>query len=249
MATYKILDISKYQPNVDYAKVAKAVDGVILRIGITYWGKQNMGIDPCFEKHYAGFKAVGCPIGVYYYSASDSVAVAENEAEYTLQLLKGKQFELPIYMDVEEGNRMNKLSKQTLTNIVDTYCSIIEKAGYFVGVYANTSWFTTKLDHAFLSKKYTIWLADYRLLPNKTLKRDMHQYTSSGTVSGISGGVDLSRCYVDFPTVIKNAGLNGFDKKPVIQTFTVKGTKGDIYRFKSLADALEIKDYTITNCN
>ena len=37
----------------------------------------------------------------------------------------------------------------------------MEDAGYFVGVYANTSWFTGKLDHAALAEKYTIWLADY----------------------------------------------------------------------------------------
>ena len=245
----KILDVSKYQPDIDYAKVAKSVDGVILRIGITYWGKQDMDIDPCFEKHYTGFKRYGVPVGVYYYSSADTIDVAKKEAEYTLQLMKGKQFELPIYYDVEEGNRMNKLSKQALTNIVDTYCSIVEKAGYFVGVYSNTSWFTSKLDHAFLSKKYTIWLADYRLLYNRTLKRDMHQYTSSGTVNGISGRVDLNNCYVDFPTIIKKNGLNGFDKKPVIQTFTIKATKGDIDRFVQLAQALDIKDYTITDCN
>lgn len=79
---YRILDISKYQPDVDYAKTAQDCDGVILRAGLTYWGAQNMGKDPCFEKHYAGFKAVGLPVGAYYYSAADSVAVAEKEADY-----------------------------------------------------------------------------------------------------------------------------------------------------------------------
>ena len=89
--SYKILDISYYQPNVDYAKTAAAVDGVILRIGLTYWGAQNMGKDSCFEQHYAGFKAQNCPVGVYYYSAADSVAMAEKEAAYCLELMKGKR--------------------------------------------------------------------------------------------------------------------------------------------------------------
>ncbi|MBQ7283294.1 MAG: glycoside hydrolase, partial [Oscillospiraceae bacterium] len=111
---YKILDISKYQPNVDYVKVAAAVDGVILRIGLTYWGAQNMGKDSCFEKHYAGFKAQGCPVGVYYYSAADSVAMAEKEAAYCLELMKGKQFELPIFYDVENSQRQSGLSKELL---------------------------------------------------------------------------------------------------------------------------------------
>ena len=132
---FKILDISYYQPNVEYEKTAKDCDGVILRIGLTYWGVQNMGKDECFDKHYAGFKAVGCPVGVYYYSAADSIAVAEKEADYCLSLLKGKQFELPIYYDVENNERQGKLSKQALTDIVDTFCSKVEKQGQFVGYY------------------------------------------------------------------------------------------------------------------
>ena len=32
----KILDISKWQPVVDYAKTAKDIDGVILHVGFTY---------------------------------------------------------------------------------------------------------------------------------------------------------------------------------------------------------------------
>jgi len=209
---YKILDISKYQPNVDYEKTAKEIDGVILRIGLTYWGAQNMGKDECFEKHYAGFKAAGCPVGVYYYSAADSVAVAEKEADFCLSLLKDKQFELPIYYDVENNERQGDLSKQALTEIVDKFCSIVEKAGYFVGYYSYTAWLLSKFDTAYLSKKYTLWKADYRSAYDRTISCDMHQYTSGASVAGIGGRVDMSRCYVDFVSIIKKAGLNGFGK-------------------------------------
>lgn len=210
---YKILDISKYQPNVNYAQTAGAVDGVILRIGLTYWGAQNMGRDECFEKHYAGFKAVGCPVGVYYYSAADSVAMAEKEAAYCLELMKGKQFELPIYYDVENSQRQGSLSKALLTQIVDAFCSKVEKAGYYVGFYASTSWLVNKLDTEALSRKYTLWKADYRTAYDKTIPCDMHQYTSGASVAGIGGRVDMSNCYKDFASIIKGAGLNGFGRK------------------------------------
>ena len=208
--TYKILDISKYQPNVDYEKTAKDIDGVILRIGLTYWGAQNMGKDECFEKHYAGFKAEGCPVGVYYYSAADSVAMAEKEAEFCLSLMKGKQFELPVYYDVENSQRQGGLSKELLTQIVDAFCGKVEKAGYFVGFYASTSWLVNKMDTGYLSRMYNLWKADYRAAYDKTIKCDMHQYTSGATVAGIGGRVDMSNCRVDFASVIKGAGLNGF---------------------------------------
>ena len=208
----KIIDISKYQTTVDYQAVKDAgVDGVILRCGITYWGAQNMGIDPLFLTHYNGFRAVGMPIGAYYYSAADTVEVAKKEAEFVKTLLAGKQFEFPVYYDVENEQRMGELSKEMLTAIVETFCESLEDAGYFVGVYANTNYFANKLDHARLAGKYTIWLADYRgANADKTLKRDMFQYTSKGSVKGIAGNVDVNECYRDFPPIIKGAGLNGF---------------------------------------
>ena len=214
----KILDISKHQPNVDYTATAKDVDGVILRIGLTYWGAQNMDVDPCFEKHYAGFKAVGCPVGVYYYSAADSVAVAQKEAEFCLSLMKGKQFELPVYYDVENNQRQGALSKQTLTDIVETFCSIVEKAGYYVGFYASTSWLYNKMNTDYLKSKYTLWKADYRTNYDKAIACDMFQYTSTASVDGINGNVDLSHCYKDFPSIITKAGLNGFGKHVTEET-------------------------------
>ncbi|MBQ6929834.1 MAG: glycoside hydrolase family 25 protein [Oscillospiraceae bacterium] len=206
----KILDVSKYQPHIDYKKTAAAVDGVILRIGLTYWGMQNMAADNCFEKHYKGFKAAGCPVGAYYYSAADSVEKAETEAQFCLELMRGKQFELPVYCDVENSQRQGNLNKELLTQIVDTFCSTVEKAGYFVGFYASSSWLVNKLDTGYLGKKYTLWKADYRTEYDRTIACDMHQYTSSGQVAGIGGRVDMSRCYVDFENIIKAKGLNGF---------------------------------------
>lgn len=222
----RILDISKYQPNVDYAKVAKDVDGVILRIGLTYWGAQNMGVDDYFEKHYNGFKAVGCPVGAYYYSCADSIAMAEKEARFCLSLLKGKQFELPIYYDIENNERQGKLSVALLTNIIDTFCTMLEDAGYYVGFYASTSWLYNKMDVEALSEKYTLWKADYRLRYDKQIPCDMHQFTSEGTVDGINARVDLSHCYKDFTTTIKSAGLNGFAKS---NTPVTKPVKKSIY--------------------
>ena len=209
----KILDISKYQPTVDYAKTAKTIDGVILRLGLTYWGAQNMGKDECFDKHYAGFKAVNCPVGVYYYSCADTVAMAEKEADFCLSLMQGKQFELPIYYDVENTQRQGNLSKELLTQIVDTFCSKLEKAGYYVGFYASTSWLLNKMDANYLGKKYTLWKADYRTAYDKTIPCDIHQYTSGAVIDGINGRVDMSNCYKDFASIIKKAGLNGFAKQ------------------------------------
>ena len=212
----KILDVSKYQPNIDYAQVAKQVDGVILRCGVTGWGTANQcSTDDYFEKHYAGFKAVGLPVGAYYYSAADTIAKAQEEAEYCKKLLAGKQFELPIYYDVECRERMDKLSKDQLTAQVIAWCDKMEQAGYFVGVYSYTSFINEKLNIASLAQRYTIWLADYRQNYDRTIPRDMHQYTSTAQIAGIAGGVDMSNLFrTNLMETIQETGLNGFAKKP-----------------------------------
>ncbi|OUP01851.1 hypothetical protein B5F36_11690 [Anaerofilum sp. An201] len=212
----QILDVSKYQPTIHYTEAAKHIEGAILRCGYTGWGDANeCRPDECFEQHYAGFKAAGVPVGAYYYSAADTIAKAREEAEFCKQLLAGKQLELPVYYDLEEPHRMNKLSKEQLTAQAEAWAEVMEAAGYFVGIYANTSWFRTKLDHARLAKKYTLWLADYRAQPDTQLQRDLHQYTSAGQVPGIAGGVDLSRVErPDLLTVVKASGLNGWTKQP-----------------------------------
>ena len=211
-----VIDVSVYQPDIDYAAVkAAGIDGAVLRCGFTGWGSSHsLNRDTKFEAHYAGFTGAGVPVGAYYYSTADSVDFAKKEAGFVQSLLKGKKLALPVYYDIENNERQAVLSMSLLTQIAEAFCESMEEAGYFVGVYANTNWFTNKLNHAALSEKYTVWLADYRgANANKTLQRDMWQYTSTGKVNGINGNVDLNECYRDFPSIIKAAGLNGYAKE------------------------------------
>ena len=211
-----VIDVSVYQPDIDYAAVkAAGIDGAVLRCGFTGWGSSHsLNKDTKFEAHYAGFTGAGVPVGAYYYSTADSVDFAKKEAGFVQSLLKGKKLALPVYYDIENNERQAALSMSLLTQIAEAFCESMEEAGYFVGVYANTNWFTNKLNHAALSEKYTVWLADYRgANANKTLQRDMWQYTSTGKVNGINGNVDLNECYRDFPSIIKAAGLNGYAKE------------------------------------
>lgn len=233
------IDVSKHQGMIDWSTVK--TDFAILRAG---FGRYTSQKDTQFESNYAGAKAAGIPVGAYWYSYANSVVEARQEAEACLYVLKGKRFEYPIYIDVEDAFQ-RFVGKKKLTAICEAFCDTLEKAGYYVGVYASTYWFTHYLDHARLAERYTIWLADYRACYNKTLKRDMHQYTSNSHVAGISGRVDFNTCTLDFPHIIKAAGLNGFSKEavpdsPGLKTFTAQASTGDLAQLEQLAKSLKL---------
>ena len=210
------IDVSKWQGSkIDWAKVkAAGIDYAILRAGYGSYISQK---DPTFERNYAECKRLGIPVGVYWYVYAKTLDGIKQEVKTLLEAIKGKQFEYPIYLDIENEAQAS-MTKAALTQMIETGCTALEQAGYFAGVYTYTS-FASYMDYAGLAKKYTMWLADYRKNYNTTLTRDMHQYTSSGTVAGIGGRVDCNRAYVDFPALIKGAGKNGFEKEETNMDF------------------------------
>jgi len=216
MAT-NVIDVWRGTGNIDFKKVkAAGVTGVIIKAGVTGWGSaHSMEADANWETNYKKAKEAGLNVGAYYYSGAMSKVFAEKEAKFFLSLLKGKTLELPVYMDVEETHsptNMPSLGRSGLTDVVYHWCEIVEKAGYFTGFYSSKSWALDYLDMNRLSR-FTFWLAHYTSKTTYTGTYGMWQYTSTGKVNGISENVDLNYCYQDFPTMIKNAGLNGFKKE------------------------------------
>lgn len=193
----KGIDISQHNGKIDFNKVKKQVDFVILRLG---WigNKQNHTLDTRFNEYYKECKRLNIPVGLYIYCYANSERNAESGAMWTLGKIKDLQFELPIYIDMEDSSIRN-LGKNKLTNIAIAFNNVIEKAGYRTGVYANLDWFKNCLHKDILSMKYSLWIAHYGLLNKNKYKGlyDMLQYTSSGKINGISGRVDVNEMYVD----------------------------------------------------
>lgn len=223
------IDVSSFQGEIHWEEVKRDhIEFAILRAG---YGRFPNQIDRRFEENYREAKRHKIPVGAYLYSYATTVEEARQEARNLQGWLRGKRFEFPIYYDLEDQSQAF-LSKRRLTDIAIAFCDEMERAGYFVGVYANAYWLTTKLDHDRLTP-YTIWLADYAPEPSYRGEYKMWQYTSRGKVAGIHGDCDMDYCYQDFPKIIKRAGLNGFERsdephpghKPHIAVYTVQ--KGD----------------------
>ncbi len=187
---YRGVDVSKYQNDINFKKI-KNIDFVIIRIGYGMYESQK---DSKFERNYEGFKNIDVPIGVYLYSYAKNEEEAKKEALVVLKWLNGRDIDLPVYFDIEDKSQIN-LGKNILTNMCDTFCKTIEKAGYKAGIYANKYFLTTYLDYQKLQDKYSIWVAQYNNRNTYSGKYDMWQYTSSGKVEGINGNVDMNILY------------------------------------------------------
>ncbi|MDY6064967.1 MAG: GH25 family lysozyme [Finegoldia sp.] len=206
------VDISRYNGNIDFKKAkASGVKFVIIR---AVSGASGVYLDPKAETYYQGAKNAGLGVGVYIagynYNLDREIAVTES-------FLKGKQFDYPIYYDVESFNgTTNFKTKAQTVNATDKFLSYFEKKGYYVGIYANKSWFNTMLNDSRLNK-YDKWIAHWVNGSYEGTQYSMWQFTNRKKVNGMpntsEGGVDGNYCYVDYPAIIKKAGLNGYKKE------------------------------------
>lgn len=204
----KGIDVSVHNGNIDWGKVkADGIEFAILRAGFGRLEKQK---DEKFEQNYAGAKAAGIPIGAYWYSYAMDEDEARLEADVFLKVIKGKQFEMPVYFDLEEKKQFD-LGKEKVSAIMRAFLEKVEKAGYFTGLYGSASSLTTHTADD-IKKHYTIWLAHWVDKTNYSGACGIWQYSEKGHVDGINGNVDLDICYKDFPTIIKGKGLNGWGK-------------------------------------
>jgi GH25 family lysozyme M1 (1,4-beta-N-acetylmuramidase) len=204
MANYQGIDVSVHNGYVDYSKVKSSKSFVMIRAG---YGKYISQKDARFEENYKNAKANGLHVGAYWYSYAHTVADAVQEAKIFLQVIAGKQFDMPVAFDMEESFQAS-MSSSLKAQIIEAFCNYCEKQGYFVQLYSYESFLNGV--PAATRAKYDVWCANITRKPSITY--GMHQYSFTGRVSGISGNVDLNETSKDYPSIIKGAGLNGYPK-------------------------------------
>lgn len=219
----KGIDVSQWQGDIDFGKVRSAgVDFVIIRAG---YGRYISQKDPTFEDNYRKAKSAGLNVGAYWYSYAESEADARAEAAVCMEVIRGKQFEYPIYFDLEEKSQFSR-GKAFCSALVTAFCGEMEKAGYFAGLYISRSPLQTYITSE-VAERYALWVAEYGSRCNYSGSYGMWQYTSTGKVSGVNGACDCDYAYTDYPSIIKNGGFNGF-AKPTEHFLDISGfKKGD----------------------
>lgn len=194
------IDVSSHQGVIDWDKVkACGVEFAILRCG--YGSDIPSQDDVQFSRNASECARTGIPYGVYLYSYALNAEMAQSEAKHVLRLVKENPA-LPIFLDLEDAATTGKQSNETILEIARTFCEEIEKAGLTAGIYANLNWHRTRLTDGWYNKKPR-WLAQYSSEPTYNGDYMFWQHTSSGSVDGINGRVDMNIAFAEIPRPAK----------------------------------------------
>lgn len=204
---FKGIDISKWQGIISVNTFKKFKEQGISFVIIRAYCN---GKDKCFEGNYKNAKQAGLNVGAYCYIYGKNVTAVTAEAKAFLEAVNGKTFEYPLYLDIEDKTLEN-LGKRLLTDMCKAFCDTVQNAGYYCGIYANPAWFDGRLYKDELAE-YDKWLAHWVKVPKYGNEfGGLWQY-GTGRLAGYSGDLDMNISYRDYPAIIKNAGLNGFEK-------------------------------------
>ncbi len=216
------VDLSRHNVGINFLTLKnEGVEFAILRAGYTGYGDGvSKAKDTSFDEFYNLCKQVGISVGAYWFSCANTYDKGVSEANYMYEnCLKGKQFDYPIYIDVEDDtggrNWLKNAGKERITDGICGFCERMEQLGYYVGIYASLDWFNNwiNLDRV---KAYDKWVAAW--IKNKpSLANYMWQFggeTNQIRSPYLAGQlVDQNYCYIDYSKIIKENGLNGYPKE------------------------------------
>lgn len=192
------IDVSKYNTKIDWKEVKESgIDFVFIRAGYTGWGNGLMVSDPYFEQHIEGAIDAGLEIGVYYFTQAITTSEAKEEVDYVNKLIAPyrEHVTLPLVIDTEPSGsgqgRADFLSKTQRTKVVKAFCERAEYRGYEAMIYMSKSWAINNVDMSQLDQ-FAVWIAQYNVCNTTPYDYRYWQYTSDGSVPGITGRVDMN---------------------------------------------------------
>ena len=192
------IDVSHHQGTIDWDTLAPHIDFAILRCG--YGANRTDQDDRQWKNNADACTRLGIPFGVYIYSHATNVTEALDEAQHVLRLVKDYRLSMPVYLDLEDDDLINNCTNAQILENAKVFCEAIQRAGYEVGIYANTYWWTTYLTDPYYNQ-WDRWIARYASSPGYSGEYSMWQYSSDGVLPGITANtVDLNHWYGEKPT-------------------------------------------------
>ena len=198
----KGIDVSGWQGEIDFKAVkSSGIDFVIVKAG------EGDVIVDTWEKNFKNAKDAGLMVGAYWFCTSTTIDGAIQEAHKFIGALNGKQLDFPVYLDMETSGQFNN-GKAFCTQLVEAFCSELEKAGYYAGVYCSTYWYSNYVDDNIRMKRPN-WIAQYDDKCYYNGSFGIWQF-GTDTVPGVEFDCDRNWGYFDYSGYIKTHKLNGF---------------------------------------
>lgn len=210
------IDVSHYQGNIDWKKVAES--GKKFAILKCMYEAQSHRIDEFFEDNYRKCGIYGISRGVYIFVGRASINAPEEDAKALLRHLSDRPLENGIWLDYE-SDHLRAQGKDKILKLTRIYEKAFRSAGYHVGIYCNKDWYDNVIPEE-LKKDFDFWIARYPKndvgsYNGKSSLRPSYktavawQYSSKGQVPGITPLVDLD---VDFDGVVNLIGSEPYRK-------------------------------------
>lgn len=194
------IDVSQHNGEIDWEAVAAdGIEFAMIRVGYRGYTEGEIYMDERFAENYAGAREAGLKVGVYFFSQAVNAEEAREEAEFTLDALKGLKLDLPVAFDWEtigeENARADDIDRDTLTACTLEFCRKVSKK-FDAMIYTNAYQGYYLLNLGELAD-YPIWFAGYAQTPIFYYRFDIWQYTNEGAVAGIEGNVDVNLCFTE----------------------------------------------------
>jgi len=196
------IDVSKLQDYIDYTKVKKAgIDYVMVRVGARGYSSGQLVLDDYYSENIKRAADAGLQVGVYFFSQAVDTQEAVEEAKLVIEAIKDYSITYPVafYMDGVSGDtsRIDRLTRQERTSIAKAYLDTVAQAGYIPLLYGDKECLIKQLDLSKLTA-YDVWLSQLSDIPDYPYKFSMWQYSTKGSVDGISGYVNMNISFLDF---------------------------------------------------
>lgn len=191
------IDVSYYQGEIDWQAVAAdGVEFAMIRLGYRGYGSGAIAEDERFEEYFRGAREAGLELGVYFFSQAVTVQEAQEEADFVLRLLDGRELQYPVVFDWERISpgreaRTDGLDGETMTQCAAAFAQRIQDGGYQPMLYFNRDMGYLDYDLKEL-KRWPFWLARYDVTPDFYYDYDLWQFSHTGRVAGIEKDVDLN---------------------------------------------------------
>lgn len=229
------IDVSYHQGAIDW----NAVKSSGVQFAFVRAGSFKSGTDAFYHQNMKGAVSAGIPVGIYVYSYATTPEMAANEGLFAVSVAKDYPVSLPIAYDIEDAWHKG-MSADQLQALINSFCNTVKAGGYYPIVYSSKSWFEQRIG----SIPWDIWVAQYNTSCSFSRPYTFWQCTSSGTVAGINGRVDMNFQFKDYSAEIPANGFKTVAGKTYymqnyMMTRGLMEINGSTYYFEPLFGAMQ----------